>query len=46
LFGFTIEPIHQHQAKPNNKVPYIDKFIEPEPVFSPFPFSFSTVRLL
>ena len=46
LFGFTIAPAQLHQAKPNDKSPFSDNFIEPERVLGPCPFSFSTVQLL
>jgi hypothetical protein len=35
-------PAHQHQVKPSNKSPYLDEFVEPEPVLGPSPFCFFT----
>lgn len=32
MFGFTIPPAQLHQAKPNDKSPFSDNFIEPERV--------------
>lgn len=39
IVGFYY-PTQPHQAKPNDKTPYIDKFVEPELIFSTCHFSF------